>query len=541
MNKPSANRAGQQHARAAAVRASLERLRDLAKTGGRTLGFVFGIEPRLLVIRVALALICAGLPIAIAWVGKQLVDSVAATFFTGALGQVPSPYAPEEQRPLAWLAAELGLVLLLRVAERGQSLSEMLLRPLVAQRVNESILEKAVSLSLGDFEDPTVTDRMGRARRGASSRPLRFATSLMHIGQNALSLFAYALLLFGLSKVALLLLIASALPLFVAETRFSQDAFRLFRWRAPETRRQNYYEMVLARPEYAKEVKLFGLGDYFLGKYRAIFDAHHETDRRRTVQQTGIALSLATFSVLCFYGVYAWVVNETSKGRLTFGDMTMYVLVFRQAQGALRSLLGHIQRDYEDLLYVSELFAFLDHPSGSRGRRGRDVEATPASTDAAPDSQGTGMISGETPSDGLRFIDVAFRYPGAEQDVLSGINLHISPGRKLALVGENGAGKTTLIKLMTGLYQPTRGRILLDGTDLHAWDQGVLLKRFGVIFQDFIQYQTLVGENIGVGDVDFIDEESRWKKAAKKGLADAVIERLEKEAAELAAENAEQA
>ena len=215
---------------------------------------------------------------------------------------------------------------------------------------------------------------------------------------------------------------------------------------------------------------------------------------------------LGLVSTLAFYGAYVWIVVATIDGRISLGEMTMYLLVFKQGQSALSSSLSSIGGMYEDNLYLSNLYEFLE----------QDVE----------------MISGEeesgpSPGDGLRFEDVVFTYPGAEEPALDGITLHIRPGHKLALVGENGSGKTTLIKLMTRLYEPESGRILLDGRPLEEWDPEVLRKRVGVIFQDFSRYQLTVGENIGSGDESAFEDEERWHDAAVKGMAAPFVEGME--------------
>jgi ATP-binding cassette subfamily B protein len=265
---------------------------------------------------------------------------------------------------------------------------------------------------------------------------------------------------------------------------------------------------VLAREDHAKEVKLFGLGPYFLERYRAIFERHYEEDKRRTIKQGVWGYLLGLASDGAFYGIYAWVALRTARGELTFGDMTMFIMVFQSAQKALGGVLGQVRADYENLLYVDELFQFLD----------RTPESAVAGT----------ATSGPSPEDGLHFEDVTFTYPGAKEPTLRGVRLHLPPGHKLALVGENGAGKTTLIKLLTGLYRPSSGRILLDGRELAEWAQEALRQRIGDIYQDYVRYQLIVGENIGVGDVRAIDDAERWKDAAQKGLADELIESLPK-------------
>jgi ABC-type multidrug transport system fused ATPase/permease subunit len=291
----------------------------------------------------------------------------------------------------------------------------------------------------------------------------------------------------------------------VAETRFAQDAFRLFRWRAPEARQQTYLETLLAREDHAKEVTLFRLGPLFLRRYREIFLRLYGEDRDLAVRRGFYGFVLGLLSTLAFYGAYAWIVIRAAGRAITLGDMTMYLLVFRQGQSALSSILTSVSGAYEDNLYLSNLYEYLGHASEPR--------LGSATTGSDPDG-------------GIRFENVSFRYPGAASPALSDVSLHVPPGSKLALVGENGAGKTTLIKLLTRLYEPTSGRITLDGTDLRDWNPTAVRRRIGVIFQDFIRYQLRVGENIGAGDVEAFDDEIRWQRAAEQGMAAPFVERL---------------
>jgi ABC-type multidrug transport system fused ATPase/permease subunit len=367
------------------------------------------------------------------------------------------------------------------------------------------ILEKALTLSLADFEDSEFYDRMTRARREASSRPLSLVKRAFGLIQNAISLVVYGGLLLRLSAWAVLVLALAAVPVFLVETRFSEDAFRLFRWRAPDTRKQSYLETLLAREDHAKEVTLFGLGPLFLRRYREIFDNLFGEDRALTLRRGVWGFGLGLLSTLAFYGAYAWIVVRAIQGAITLGDMTMYLLVFKQGQSALSAMLAAIGGMYEDNLYLSNLYEYLEH----------ETEEPAGSNTRGPD-----------PDDGIRFDDVSFTYPGATLPALRNVTLHIPRGRKLALVGANGAGKTTLIKLLTCLYRPTQGRVLLDGLDVREWDTAALRRRIGVIFQDFIRYQMRVGENIGAGDVDAFEDEPRWRRAAHKGTADAFVERL---------------
>jgi ATP-binding cassette subfamily B protein len=438
------------------------------------------------------------LPAAIAYVGKLIVDAVVGATRAG---------GADAKLAFAYVALELGLVVLLAAAQRGLSVCESLLRALLGQRVNEVILEKALTLTLADFENSEFYDRMTRARREASARPLSLVKRAFGLVQNAVSVVVYAGLLWRLSPWTVVVLTLAAVPVFVAETRFSADAFRLFRWRAPDARKQTYLETLLAREDHAKEVKLFGLGPLFMGRYREIFRKLFGEDRALTLRRGGWGFGLGLLSTLAFYAAYAWIVVRAVRGAITLGDMTMYLLVFKQGQSALTAILAAIGGMYEDNLYLSNLYEFLGH------------ESAPALGD---------KTQGPNASDGIRFDDVSFSYPGVATPALSHVTLHIKPGSKLALVGENGAGKTTLIKLLTGLYQPSSGQILLDGLDLREWNSDALRARIGVIFQDFIRYQMLVGENIGAGDVTGFEDETRWQRAGEKGMADAFVQHLPK-------------
>ncbi len=444
-----------------------------------------------------LSLLAGVLPAGAAWVGKLIVDGVVRAAETG---------TREDQRAaLIWVGVELGLVAVLAGAQKGLSTCQQLLRALLGQRVNEMILEKALTLDLAAFEDSELYDRMTRARREASQRPLSLVMRTFQLAQNAFSLIAYGGLLLQLSAWTLAVLVIAAVPSFFVETRFSADAFRLFTWRAPETRKQNYLEVLLAREDFAKEVKLFDLGPVFLARYREIFRDLYTEDRALTLRRGAWGFALGLLSTVAFYGAYAWIAVETIAKRITLGDMTMYLLVFKQGQSALSSMLAAIGGMYEDSLYLSNLYEYLDYET--------------------PDEGGT-ATEGPKPGDGIRFEEVSFTYPGIETPALERVSLHLHPGRKLALVGENGAGKTTLIKLLTRLYRPTAGRILLDGLELDAWDLDVLRKRVGVIFQDFVRYQLPAGENVGVGDAKGFSDPERWKVAAEKGMAHEFIERL---------------
>ncbi len=361
---------------------------------------------------------------------------------------------PAPQSSPTWcvtLRLEALLVAAMSMAQRGISLAQSLLRAQLGQRVNVMILEKALTLDLTQFEDSEFYDKLTRARREASSRPLSLVMRTFALLQNGVSLISFGGLLYRFSPWAVALLIVAGLPAFLAEAKFSGEAFRLFRWRAPESRMQIYLESVLAREDYAKEVKLFELGPRFLDRYRDIFTRLYREDRDLTLRRDAWGFGLGLLGTATLYGGYVWIAVETVLGAMTVGQMTMYLMLFRQGQSAVSAALSAVGGLYEDNLYLSNLFEYLEQPVARRG--------------------GARAAAGPDPGDGIRFEGVEFIYPGATAPALSAIDLHVRPGESLALVGQNGSGKTTLIKLLTRLYEPTRGRILLDGLDLKDWDE----------------------------------------------------------------------
>ena len=460
----------------------------------RALNLVWTTSRPLTITLALLTLVGGVLPAVIAYIGQLIVDGVIAA---------AQAADPDTRGVLILIGLEALVVIAVAATQRGISASQSLLRALLGQRVNVMILEKAMTLELAQFEDSEFYDKLTQARREASSRPLSLVNRTFGLVQNAISLASYSVLLFAFSPWAVVILIVAGLPSFFAEAKFSGDAFRLFRWRSPDTRMQLYLETVIAREDGVKEVKLFQLGPRLLQRYRDIFTKLFVEDRKLTLRRDTWGFLLGLVSTGALYGAYVWIIITTIASVITLGAMTMYLVLFRQGQAAVSAILMSVSGMYEDNLYLSNLYEYLEQPVPVR--RGQSVR-------------------GPDPARGLQFENVSFTYAGAKQKALSNISLQIKPGESLALVGENGSGKTTLIKLLTRLYDPTEGRILLDGLDLQEWDVEALRQRIGVIFQDFGRYQFTVGENIGAGDVRYIDDKERWKKAAVTGMAAPFIE-----------------
>ncbi|MDP3516018.1 MAG: ABC transporter ATP-binding protein [Pseudohongiella sp.] len=471
----------------------LTRFASVFKYSRIAIEIVWRASPFLTIV-MALATLFAGLlPAAIAWVGQLIVDAVVSAIQTeGALRE------QAKSDLLRFVLIEAGLVVLMTGALKINGVCQSILRALLGNEVNVMILEKALTLELANFEDSEYYDKLVRARREASSRPLSLVIATFDLIRDGISLISYGFLLWQFSVWAVLLLGFAGVPAFVAEARFSGEAFRNQRSRSAERRMQVYLEMVLTREDGVKEVKLMQLGRLFLQRYIDIFHNIYKEDRSLVLRRGFWGYVLGLIASAAFYFSYGWVAFAAVAGAITLGQMTMYIAVFRQGQGAVTSCLASINKMYEDNLYLSNLTEYLGHN--------------------VPEPTGH-VTEGVDPQDGIRFEHVSFYYPGSTTPALDNISLHIRAGESLAIVGENGSGKTTLIKLLTRLYTPTHGRILFQGIDLQDWNIDALREKIGVIFQDFARYQLKVGENIGVGDKDFMAEKDLVTVASEKGLA----------------------
>ncbi|MGJ8688832.1 MAG: ABC transporter ATP-binding protein [Gammaproteobacteria bacterium] len=454
-----------------------------------------------LTIAMGIATLFAGLlPAAIAYVGQLIVDAVVAA--------IQAPAGEKEAATnltIFYVLCEAGLVVLITGVQRINTVCQSILRVLLGNKINVMILEKSLTLELQHFEDSEYYDKLVRARREASSRPLSLVMRTFDLVRESISLVSYGFLLFQFSPWAVLLLGFAGLPAFLAEAKFSGEAFRNQRSRSAERRMQIYLEMVLTREDGVKEVKLLKVGKLFLQRYIDIFLNIYKQDRSLVLRRGAWGYVLGLIASSAFYFAYGWVVFAAIATTITIGQMTMYIAVFRQGQSSVTNSLTAINGMYEDNLYLSNLVEFLDH----------EVAETSGSETQGP-----------TPEDGIRFENVSFHYPGNDVPALNSVNLHMRAGESLAIVGENGSGKTTLIKLLTRLYTPTQGRILLEGLDLQEWDIETLRYKIGVIFQDFSRYQLKVGDNIGIGDVANMDAQEQIEGAAKDGLAAEFIQNM---------------
>ena len=448
----------------------------------------------------ALTLGSALLPATQAWVGKLIVDGVVAA--------IQNSSDPVRTRTVfLYLVFELILFLLGAGFNQARRLIQQLIQLQLANRIRGEIIRKALTLDLAFFEHPEFYDRLQNARREGGYKPTELINDSFQIVQNSITLVSFAALLLRFNPWLVVILLATSIPAFIAETRFSEQGFRLLTRRAPETRQINYLARLLTEDSAAKEIKLFNLGDTLLGRYMTLFEKFFQEDKALARRRALTGFSLGLITTAGFYGSYAWIVLHTVQGKISLGDMTLYLAIFRQGQSTFQAILSAIGNIYENNLFMANYFEFLG--------------LTPQLSVDGGDRKLPARLTR-----GIEFRGVGFCYPETGEWALRDINLMIRPGEKIALVGHNGAGKTTLIKLLSRLYDPSEGTILIDGIDIRELKSSELQRRIGVIFQDFVRYHLPVSENIGFGQIDALHDVERIIASARKSGADVVVENL---------------
>jgi ATP-binding cassette, subfamily B, bacterial len=471
-------------------------------------GYVAGIA--------TLRLLRAFVPIASLWAGKLIVDAVVEASRTG---------TPDWRRISTLVGLELAIVAAGEVAARTGTLLESLLGDLFSNRMSIRLMEHAAELDLQHFEDPVFYDRLERARRQTVGR-IALLSQLFGLAQDAITLLTLVGTLLAFSPILFALLVVAVLPSFLGETHFAALGYSLLYQWTPERRKLDYYRMIAASEKTAKEIKLFGLSPFLIHQYRLLADRYYLANRRLAIRRNLAGTGLSLLSTLGYYAAYATIVYRTVLGRLTLGDLTLLAGTFSRSRDVIQRMLLSTTELYEQALYLDDLFIFFSmRPSIARRE------------DAIPFPRPIRQ--------GFEFRGVWFRYPEAVDGVplpsdapdddpswvLRGISFRIRPGERLALVGENGAGKTTVTKLLTRLYEPTRGEILLDGRPLADYDPAELHDQVGVIFQDFVRYDMTAEENIAVGRIAELEEDPdaalpRVVDAAERSLAAPVVETL---------------
>ncbi|MDQ3427634.1 MAG: ABC transporter ATP-binding protein/permease [Gemmatimonadota bacterium] len=446
-------------------------------------------------------------PLAVLWVGKLIVDEVVrAIGVVGAGGAVPWANLGE------LLALELVIALVGEGLSRVSALLESLLGDLFANRTSVELMRHAATLDLEQFENAEIYDKLERARRQTVGR-IGLFTMLLATLQDGITLITLGAALAVYVPWLLVLLVVAVLPSLLGETHFASLGYSLLYSWTPERRQLDYLRYIGASDISAKELKLFGLSDFLVGRYDRLSREFYEANKSLAVRRSLISTLLAGVGTLGYYGAYAVIIYLTvigyrsPAGLFTIGVLTFLAGSFRQSRDLIQRVLLSLSQVYEQSLYLDDLFSFL--ALEPRIRRGDGTRPVPRPIRT-----------------GFTFDNVGFRYPGSERWAVRGLDFSLSPGERLALVGENGAGKTTLVKLLARLYDPTEGRILLDGVDLREYDVESLRQNVGVIFQDFVRYDFLLRENIAVGNIARLEDEPLIQAAAQRSLADSVAARL---------------
>jgi ATP-binding cassette subfamily B protein len=486
-------------------RARLQALRHVP----RLLRLVWSTEPRyvagILALRVARSLV----PLAVLWIGKLIVDEVVRAIGVAVGG---GAVAVDWTRLGELLALELVIAMVGEGLARLSALLESLLGDLFANQTSVELMRHAATLDLEQFEDSEVYDKLERARRQTVGR-IGLFTLLLASVQDAITLATLAAALAVYVPWLLLLLVVAVVPSLLGETHFASLGYSLLYSWTPERRQLDYLRYIGASDISAKELKLFGLSDFLVERYDRLSREFYEANKRLAVRRSLVSTLLAGLGTLGYYGAYAVIIYLTvtgyrsPAGLFTIGVLTFLAGSFRQSRDLIQRVLLSLSQVYEQSLYLDDLFSFLALEPGIRREPGKRQVPVPIRT-------------------GFVFERVGFRYPGSDRWAVRGLDFSLAPGERLALVGENGAGKTTLVKLLARLYDPTEGRILLDGVDLREYDVESVRRNVGVIFQDFVRYDFVLRDNIAVGNIGAREDEPRIELAAQRSLADSVAARL---------------
>ena len=489
------------------LRARLGALRTLPPF----LALIWRTSPSLTSATLALRLIRALLPVAVLFLGKLIIDEVLL------LSRLPDHPADAA----GWIAsgllltlallilAELGLAVLTDVLGRVVSLVDALLAERFTNASSIRLMQHAATLDLEDFEDSELQDKLDRARRQTGGRTT-LISQMFGQAQDVVTVVSFAAGLAAYAPWLIVLLLLALIPAFLGEAHFNAQSYALSFARTAERRELDYVRQTGASTETAKEVKIFGLNDFLIERYRQLSLGIQAENRQLALRRAGWGGALAALGTVGYYIAYAYIAWRTVSGGFSIGDLTFLAGSFMRLRGLLEGLLAGFSSLAGQALYLDDLFSFFE------------VEPeihSPAHPRPFPATVGAGFV----------FEGVGFRYPGAERWAVRHLNFTLHPGETLALVGENGAGKTTLVKLLARLYDPDEGRILMDGHDIREYDLDQLRGSMGVIFQDFVRYHLTAADNIAVGRIEARGDRHRIEAAAQRGLADDVIRRLPKE------------
>jgi ATP-binding cassette subfamily B protein len=464
-----------------------------------TLGLVWEASPKQGTLLTSLSLLLAFMPAVTLYISKLLLDAVAAAI-NGELGTVEQAFGSL----LLLLALQLGVTVLVNILSTAQAVIRELLGDALQNRISLRILRKAAQLDLAQFEDPTSYDALQNAYREVGVRPLQVYTQVLTLVQAVITLASVAALMIQLGPLVVPLVLLGTIPGVWVSSKFGTEGYRMLRRQAEDARVQNYLGRLLTDDTAVKEIRLFDFGDYLLQRWNMYYERFRAQLVTLIRKRSGWGLAASLFQTGAVGGATVFVLRRAAAGGLTVGDFGLFIQGIVQLQNQFANLLSGFTGIYQNLLYMRNLYEFLELPVKDQ-------------------------LEGEEwagPIDSIEFRNVSFRYPLTDRDVLKSVSFRIAKGQALALVGANGAGKTTIVKLLTRLYEPTSGIILVNGQDVTRFSPASVRREMSIIFQDFGQYQMSVKENVALGLVTELTDLEPVRSAAGRGGAAEFIEEL---------------
>ncbi|TAH18891.1 MAG: ABC transporter ATP-binding protein [Cytophagales bacterium] len=461
----------------------------------RLLRLIWDTNPRMAGTNILLRIICSVFPPIMLYIGKLIIDEVVILVNTKGQHDIETLWQ--------WVGLEFGLAIFLDLLNRLINLNDSLLGDLFANKSSVQIIEHAAKLDLYQFENPTFYDKLEKARQQTGGRTY-IMTQVLAQMQSIISFVMLAIGLAIFSPWLILVLLLAAIPSFVSESRFNTLKYSLTTSWTPQRRELDYIRFMGASDSTAKELKIFSLSNFLSERFNKLADEFYQANRKLSIQSAFWGGLLNLLSVGIYYSVYIYIITTTVQGNITLGDLTFLAGSFDRMRSSFQSIMNRFADISSRALYLQDFFDFFD------------IQPTIF-------SDGQSLPIPKPIAKGITFENVSFKYPNTEKYSLKNVSFHLNVGEKIALVGENGAGKTTLVKLLARLYEPTEGRILLDGIDLKAYHIDELRSQIGIIFQDFVKFALKASENIAVGNIAEIDNAALIEQAAQKSLASTVI------------------